>query len=101
MTAKTAGAILFGTVNAMIPIALSLLLTDLSEISWAIVLTAAILIAVVSTLLGLVIAVSSSEAFEAQTFSNFFRFPMIFLCGLFFPIEFLPAVLRPCPTSFP
>jgi ABC-2 type transport system permease protein len=36
-----------------------------------------------------------SEVFEAQTFSNFFRFPMIFLCGLFFPIEKLPVLLRP------
>jgi len=25
-----------------------------------------------------------------QTFSNFFCFPMIFLCGLFFPINALP-----------
>ncbi|SEM62831.1 ABC-2 type transport system permease protein [Syntrophus gentianae] len=101
MMAKTAGAILFGTVNAMIPIALSLLLADLSEISWATLLPAVILIAVVSTLLGLVIAVSSSEVFEAQTFSNFFRFPMIFLCGLFFPIEFLPPVLQPLSYLLP
>ncbi len=101
MMAKTAGAILFGTGNAMIPIALSLLLADLSEISWATLLPAVILIAVVSTLLGLVIAVSSSEVFEAQTFSNFFRFPMIFLCGLFFPIEFLPPVLQPLSYLLP
>jgi len=101
MAAKTAGAILFGTVNAMIPLALSLFLTDLSEILWATLLPAVILIAVVSTFLGLVIAVSSSEVFEAQTFSNFFRFPMIFLCGLFFPIGFLPAVLRPLSYLLP
>ena len=45
--------------------------------------------------MGLFIAVAVSEVFEAQTFSNFFRFPMIFLCGLFFPIEKLPVFLKP------
>jgi ABC-2 type transport system permease protein len=45
--------------------------------------------------------VSVSEVFEAQTFSNFFRFPMIFLCGLFFPIESLPLILRPLSYILP
>jgi len=54
-----------------------------------------VLIALSSTFLGLFIAVSVKEVFEAQTFSNFFRFPMIFLCGLFFPMEQLPMWLRP------
>ena len=31
------------------------------------------------------------EVFETQTFSNFFRFPMIFLCGLFFPSTNCPC----------
>jgi Universal stress protein family/ABC-2 type transporter len=45
--------------------------------------------------LGLFIAVAVSEAFVAQTFINFFRFPMILLCGLFFTIEKLPVFLKP------
>jgi ABC-2 type transport system permease protein len=101
MLAKTAGAILFGSVNAVVPIALALFLIDLSTVSWVIVLPAIILIAIVSTFLGLFIAVSVSEVFEAQTFSNFFRFPMIFLCGLFFPIDSLPVVLRPLSYILP
>jgi ABC-2 type transport system permease protein len=60
-----------------------------------------ILIAVASTFQGLFIAVAVSEVFEAQTFSNFFRFPMIFLCGLFFPIERLPALLQPVSYVLP
>lgn len=59
------------------------------------------LIAISSTFLGLFIAVSVSEVFEAQTFSNFFRFPMLFLCGLFFPIEQLPIWLRPLSYVLP
>ena len=42
-----------------------------------------------------------SEVFEAQTFSNFFRFPMIFLCGLFFPIDRLPVFLQPVSYALP
>jgi len=51
--------------------------------------------------LGLFIAVAVSEVFEAQTFSNFFRFPMVFLCGLFFPIEKLPVFLKPLSYALP
>ena len=101
MLAKTSGAILFGTANAFIPIILAAFLTDLSQAAWGAVIPAIILLAVTSTFLGLFIAVSVSEVFEAQTFSNFFRFPMIFLCGLFFPIERLPVFLRPLSYVLP
>lgn len=101
MLAKTTGAIMFGTINAFVPILIAMFFTDLSAVSWSLVLPAVVLIAVSSTFLGLFIAVSVKEVFEAQTFSNFFRFPMIFLCGLFFPIASLPSVLRPLSYILP
>lgn len=101
MFAKTSGAILFGIVNAFVPIIIALFLTDLSGIIWIALVPAIILIAISSTFLGLFIAVSVSEVFEAQTFSNFFRFPMIFLCGLFFPVKQLPFFLQPLSYLFP
>lgn len=101
MLAKTSGAILFGIVNAFVPVVIAAFLTDLSGIAWTLVIPAIILIGVVSTFLGLFIAVSVSEVFEAQTFSNFFRFPMIFLCGLFFPIMSLPVFIRPLSYILP
>jgi ABC-2 type transport system permease protein len=101
MLAKTSGAILFGLVNAFVPIILALFLTDFSQVAWMAVLSAVVMIAIASTFLGLFIAVSVSEVFEAQTFSNFFRFPMIFLCGLFFPINSLPVLLRPLSYLLP
>ncbi|OQY43325.1 MAG: ABC transporter [Desulfobacteraceae bacterium 4572_87] len=101
MLAKTSGAILFGVANAFIPIILAAFLTDLSKVVWSMAIPAVILIAVSSTFLGLFVAVSVSEVFEAQTFSNFFRFPMVFLCGLFFPIEQLPIFLKPLSYLFP
>jgi len=44
--------------------------------------------------LGALVAVSVKEVFEAQTLSNYFRFPMIFLCGVFIPIGVMPVPLQ-------
>ena len=101
MLAKTAGAILFGVANAFVPVVMAAFLADLSSVSWSVFVPAVFLIAVASTFLGLFIAVAVSEVFEAQTFSNFFRFPMIFLCGLFFPVEKLPVFLKPLSYALP
>lgn len=101
MLAKTSGAILFGTANAFVPVVMASFLIDLSDVAWKAFIPAVFLIAVASTFLGLFIAVAVSEVFEAQTFSNFFRFPMVFLCGLFFPIEKLPFFLKPLSYVFP
>ena len=101
MLAKTGGAILFGAANAFVPVVMAAFLVDLSLVVWSVFIPAVFMIAVASTFLGLSIAVAVSEVFEAQTFSNFFRFPMIFLCGLFFPIEKLPFYLKPLSYAFP
>ena len=101
MLAKTLGAIVFGTANAFVPLAMAAFLMDVSDVNWLTLVPATLLIAVSSAFLGLFIAVSVSEVFEAQTFSNFFRFPMLFLCGLFFPVEQLPLVLRPLSYALP
>ena len=101
MLAKTGGAILFGVANAFVPVAMAGFIADLSQVTWSTVIPAVLLIAITSTFLGLFIAVSVSEVFEAQTFSNFFRFPMIFLCGLFFPLSQLPVFLRPLSYALP
>jgi ABC-2 type transport system permease protein len=45
------------------------------------------------SLLGILISVGVKEVFEAMTMSNFFRFPMIFLCGVFFPVSAMPYPL--------
>ena len=101
MLAKTSGAILFGVANAFVPVIMAAFLVDLSHVEWGVFIPAVFMIAVASTFLGLFIAVAVSEVFEAQTFSNFFRFPMIFLCGLFFPIERLPIFLKPLSYALP
>lgn len=101
MLAKTSGAIVFGIVNAFIPVLFASFIVDIGGIHWPLLLAAVFFIAASSTFLGLFIAVSVSEVFEAQTFSNFFRFPMVFLCGLFFPIDKLPVFIRPLSYVLP
>ncbi|WP_153110890.1 ABC transporter permease [Propionivibrio limicola] len=101
MLAKTGGAILFGVANAFVPVIMAAFLIDLGGIVWSIFIPAVVLVALASTFLGLFIAVAVSEVFEAQTFSNFFRFPMMFLCGLFFPVEQLPSLLKPLAYALP
>jgi len=99
--AKILGAILFGILNAFVPVIFAAFFIKLGGINWGITLAAVILIAITSALLGLLIAVSAKEVFEAQTFSNFFRFPMLFLCGLFIPIDKLPVILKPISFCLP
>lgn len=101
MFAKTAGAILFGVLNAFVPLAIAAFFVDLSGIAWLPLIAGVVLTAVSSAFLGLLVAVSVVEVFEAQTLSNFFRFPMVFLCGLFFPVASLPAWLRPLSYALP
>ncbi len=101
MLAKTAGAIIMGVVNALIPVIMAAFFINLNGVAWLQAAVAVVLIAVSSTFMGLLIAVSVTEIFEAQTFSNFFRFPMVFLCGLFFPVAALPIFLRPLAYILP
>jgi len=101
MLAKTSGAILFGIANAFVPVIMAAFLMDITQVSWLAFVPAVVLISVSSTFLGLFIAVAVSEVFEAQTFSNFFRFPMLFLCGLFFPVQQLPIFLKPVSFALP
>lgn len=101
MLAKTSGAIVMGATNAAVPFVMASFFVDLGGVIWWQVAGAVALIAISSTFMGLLIAVSVSEVFEAQTFSNFFRFPMVFLCGLFFPVASLPIFLRPLSYAFP
>jgi ABC-2 type transport system permease protein len=99
--AKITGAIVFGIFNAFVPVIFAAFFVNLSVVNWGVMLLAVLLIAVTSTLTGLLIAVSAQQVFEAQTLSNFFRFPMLFLCGLFVPLSSLPVFVRPVSFLLP
>jgi ABC-2 type transport system permease protein len=99
--AKITGAILFGIFNGVIPVLISVLYFRAYVADWLSLAGGVFLLSLISALLGLFISVSAKEVFEAQTYSNFFRFPMIFLCGLFIPISGLPVYIRPLSYILP
>lgn len=101
MGAKTSAAIFFGFLNSLIPLLVSSIWVDTFAFKWLIIFSAILLMSISSTLLGLLIAVSAGEVFEAQTFSNFFRFPMLFLSGLFIPLSDLPSLVQPLSHLIP
>jgi ABC-2 type transport system permease protein len=94
LLAKTSGAVLFGIGNACVPLVMALFVADLTGVVWWEMAVGIALIAANSGFLGLLVAVLVREVFEAQTLANLFRFPMLFLCGLFFPVERLPVTLQ-------
>jgi len=51
--------------------------------------------AVLFALMGLVASMVVKEVFEAMTLMNFFRFPLLFISGVFMPWAKLPAWLKP------
>jgi len=99
--AKISGAILFGVFNSMIPVLFSVLYFNATVMNWPALIFGILFLSIISTLLGLFISVSAKEVFEAQTYSNFFRFPMIFLCGLFIPVTALPVIIQPLSFMLP
>lgn len=52
-------------------------------------------------LLGLTAAVMVREVFEAMTLMNFFRFPILFVSGVFMPLAQLPPWLKPLAYASP
>lgn len=47
------------------------------------------------SLLGIIASVMVKEVFEAMTLMNFFRFPLLFVSGVFLPLSQMPGWARP------
>lgn len=91
---KILGGAVFGLVISMVMwgvVAFGLHVPTTSPVALALTL---VLSAVLFSCLGAFVSVSVREVFEAQTLANFFRFPMVFLCGVFIPLVALPDPLR-------
>jgi ABC-2 type transport system permease protein len=73
---------------------IGIFLLDITIIYPFLFITVLILTVLAHSALGALIAVSVKEVFEAQTLSNYFRFPMVFLCGVFLPVEAMPVPLQ-------
>lgn len=51
--------------------------------------------AVIFAHMGLIASVLVREVFEAMTLMNFFRFPLLFVSGVFVPLDAMPGWIRP------
>lgn len=47
------------------------------------------------SLLGIITSVMVKEVFEAMTLMNFFRFPLLFVSGVFMPMSEMPGWIKP------
>ena len=47
------------------------------------------------SLLGIIASVMVKEVFEAMTLMNFFRFPLLFVSGVFMPLSQMPGWVKP------
>ena len=91
---KVLGGAVFGIVIAGIMTIMSLVFLNTMIIHPILFTIVLILTILVHSALGALVAVSVKEVFEAQTLSNYFRFPMVFLCGVFLPVEAMPFPIQ-------
>jgi ABC-2 type transport system permease protein len=91
---KLLGGTIFGLVISTVMTLLTTLFLGAEIINLFTFVVILVLTNIVHSALGALVAVSVKEVFEAQTLSNYFRFPMIFLCGIFLPLAKMPIALR-------
>jgi ABC-2 type transport system permease protein len=91
---KILGGTIFGLVISTVMTILTTLFLGANIINLPAFTMILLLTTIAHSALGALIAVSVKEVFEAQTLSNYFRFPMIFLCGIFLPLERMPRILQ-------
>ena len=91
---KILGGSIFGLMISSIMTVISVVFLGVS-VKYPFLFAVSLLLTVLAlSALGSLVAVSVREVFEAQTLSNYFRFPMIFLCGVFIPVESMPMPLQ-------
>ena len=94
LAGKLLGGMVFGLVTTVVVLVVALALFGAADIHWPLLVGAMLLSAAAFSALGALISVSVVEVFEAQTLANAFRFPMMFLGGVFVPVDALPLWLR-------
>ena len=94
LVGKVLGGTVFGGMISGVMVLIASTMLGMVIVDPLLFLGSLILTLLTLSALGALVAVSVTEVFEAQTLSNFFRFPMIFLCGVFIPVEAMPLVLQ-------
>jgi ABC-2 type transport system permease protein len=94
LAGKILGGSVFGGMISFVMTLLAITVFGMEIVSPLLFLGTLLLTLLTMSTLGALVAVSVTEVFEAQTLSNFFRFPMVFLCGIFVPVNDMPLLLQ-------
>ena len=104
LAGKLLGGMTFGLAVTLVVLVVSLAIFGAAGINWLMLFLALLLSATAFSGLGAFISVAVREIFEAQTLANFIRFPMMFLGGVFVPVDSLPpglqAIARLLPLTY-
>jgi ABC-2 type transport system permease protein len=91
---KLLGGAMFGLVMTAVVLVVGLAAFGAGNVRWPWLVLTLLVSALAFAALGAFVSVAVKEIFEAQTLANFFRFPMMFLSGVFVPLAGLPAALQ-------
>jgi ABC-2 type transport system permease protein len=94
LAGKLLGGMVFGLTVTLIVLIIALIVFGAGSINWPLLVLAILLSAAAFSALGAFVSVAVKEVFEAQTLANFIRFPMMFLGGVFVPVDSMPLVLQ-------
>lgn len=98
---KLLGGVVFGLISTAVTLAIAAVTLDTGPVNWGVLLPMLLLSATAFSALGVLVSVAVKEVFEAQTLANAFRFPMMFLGGIFVPITSFPPALKVLARALP
>jgi ABC-2 type transport system permease protein len=91
----------FGLTVALVVLLIALAAFGAGGVNWLSLVLALLLSAAAFSSLGALVSVAVKEVFEAQTLANSIRFPMMFLGGVFVPVDSLPRGLQIVARALP
>ncbi len=101
LAGKLLGGMTFGLTVTLVVLVIALVIFGSGGTNWLLLFLALLLSATAFSALGAFVSVAVREVFEAQTLANFIRFPMMFLGGVFVPVESLPVWLQVVARGLP
>ncbi len=94
LAGKLLGGMAFGLTVTLVVLVISLAVFGAGGANWLLLVLALLLSATAFSAMGAFVSVAVREVFDAQTLANFIRFPMMFLGGVFVPLEAMPGWLQ-------
>jgi ABC-2 type transport system permease protein len=94
LAGKLLGGMVFGLTVTLVVLVIALVVFGATSVNWIVLALAILFSAAAFSALGAFVSVAVKEVFEAQTLANFIRFPMMFLGGVFVPVDSMPFALQ-------